>query len=88
MLRAPLKVLLIIGLIVFGTLFGLNKANVIKPGTISARTPDVAPCKRVTEQYDPVYVEVRWIWSKNAYGWGCFYETDDFKTHTIAPMPK
>ena len=88
MLRAPLKILLIIAIVVGGTLFGLARTGVAKPGTLSFGTPDVAPCKRVTQQYHPVYVEVRWIWSRTAYGWGCFWETDDFQTHTLAPMPK
>jgi hypothetical protein len=87
MLRLPFKIVLFIGLIVFGTLFGLNKANVIHPGTITARTPDVAPCRRIAAPDNPVYVEVRWIWSRH-YGWGCFWETEDGVTHTFSPMPK
>ena len=88
MLRAPIKILAIIAILIFGILFALAKTGVAKPGTLSFRTPDVEPCRRVTKQYSPVYVEVRWVWSRTAYGWGCFWETDDFSTHTLAPMPK
>ena len=88
MLRGPIKIIVIIAFVIGGTLFGLAKSGVAKPGTVSFRTPDNGPCKRYTEQFHPVYVEVRWIWNRQAYGWGCFWETEDFETHSLAPMPK
>ena len=75
-------------LVVFGTLVGLNAAGVVKPGTISARTPNVEPCRRAVADLRPEYVHVRWVWHAKAYGWGCFYELEDGSTGTIAPMPR
>ncbi len=74
--------------LVLGTLVVLNYVGVIKPGTISLRTPDVAPCQRAVAALPVEYVHVRWVWHAKAYGWGCFYELGDGSTGTIAPMPR
>lgn len=74
--------------LVLGTLFALNLAGVVKPGTIAVTPPDVEPCVRAAAPLDPEYVHVRWVWHAKAYGWGCFYELENGSTGTIAPMPR
>jgi hypothetical protein len=78
--------------LVFGTLVGLNAADVVKPGTISLTAPDPEPCRRTVAGKQlgqrVMYVHVRWVWHAKAYGWGCFYELEDGSTGTIAPMPR
>jgi hypothetical protein len=83
-----MKLVGMLGLLVFGALVGLNAAGVVKPGTITVKAPSVEPCRRAVADLHPQYVHVRWVWHAKAYGWGCFYELEDGSTYTIAPMPK
>jgi hypothetical protein len=85
-----LKVFLIIAIILAGIVFALDRTGVATWGTVSVRTPDVAPCHRYAERFesDPVLTEVRWIWEPIEYGWGCHYEFGDDSKATITPMPR
>ena len=70
----------------------LNITNVWNPGTLSWSAPDVAPCHRWVEANrpgrDPQLVQVRWVWTGQNYGWGCYVEFGDFEVETVTPMPK
>jgi hypothetical protein len=81
------KVLLMLSLLVAGGLVALNAAGVVSPGTIAIQKPAVEPCQRALQNEDAVYIHVRWIWSAEAYGWGCFYEQSNGRTRTLVPMP-
>lgn len=86
------KVLLFFLILIAAAGVLLAVTGVAKPGTISLTQPDVAPCRRAVAALqppqNPVYVQVRWVWEPKAYGWGCFWETEDAVRRTIAPMPK
>ena len=90
MIGLIVKLWLFIAVLVVAVLVVLNLTGVFKPGTISFRKPDVAPCQRAIagEKRTPNVIEVRWLWEPKHYGWGCYYEYDISDTRTIAPMPK
>jgi hypothetical protein len=81
--------LFIIGLVVV-VLVVLNLTGTFKPGTLSFRKPDGAPCQRIAaaDPQHPHIAEVRWIWNSKSYGWGCYFEYDISDSRTITPMPK
>jgi hypothetical protein len=84
------KLWLGIAVVLLAILVILNLTGVLKPGTISLTTPNVAPCQRAiaNDKVKPHVVEVRWLWEPKAYGWGCYFEYDISDTRTITPMPK
>jgi len=81
--------LFIFGLLVV-VLVILNLTNVVKPGTLSFRQPNAAPCQKIaaSDPRHPHIVEVRWIWAPKSYGWGCYFEYDIGDSRAITPMPK
>ncbi len=89
MLGIIAKVLLFLALVAGGIAFALNATDAATWGTISFSQPDRAPCRAYADRLKskPVLVEVRWIWSARAYGWGCYLEFSDDSKGTVTPMP-
>ncbi len=86
------KVFLAIAVLIGGALLALNITNVWDPGTLSLTAPSVDACQRWVTANHPdrptELVEVRWIWTAENYGWGCYFEFGDFDVLTVSPMPK
>lgn len=86
------KVFAFFGILIAAALIALNITNVWNPGTISLTTPDVEPCRRWLEANHrgrtTELVQVRWIWTTQNYGWGCYVEFSDFDVITVTPMPE
>ena len=89
--RGCLTAILIVGAIV-GILYVLAWRDIAEPGYLSFTPPDAAVCRERVEQLTgrtdrPTYTEVRWVWRSKGYGWGCYYEFEDF-TRIHRPYPK
>ena len=92
MIGLILKVFVVIGVLITGTLLALNVANVWNPGTLAITAPDVDACHRWLAANHPnrqtELVQVRWVWTAKDYGWGCHIEFGDFDVLTVSPMPR
>jgi hypothetical protein len=79
------------GLIVIALLI-LNITNLWNPGTLSITAPDKEPCVRyaATHHKDRTIelLVVRFVFTEQNYGWGCYFEFGDFDVETVTPMPK
>lgn len=77
--------------LIFGTLILLNVTNVWNPGTVSLTAPDREPCERYAVQHFKgrkiQLTQVRWVFTAQDYGWGCYFEFGNFEVRTVTPMP-
>jgi hypothetical protein len=92
MIGLILKIFFAIGVLIAGTLVALNVTNVWDPGTLSLTAPDDQACHRWLASNHPnrttELVQVRWIWTAQNYGWGCYIEFGNFDVLTVTPMPR
>jgi hypothetical protein len=86
------KLLGFFAVIIFGALLILNITNVWDPGTLSVTAPDRSACETYAMTNFPdreiQLMEVRFIFTAENYGWGCYYEFGNFEVETVSPMPR
>lgn len=86
------KILGFFAAIIVGILLILNITNVWNPGTLSLTPPDRSACERYATTNFPKrniqLMEVRFIFTAENYGWGCYYEFGNFDVRTVSPMPE
>lgn len=92
MIGLILKVLSFFFVLLLGFAALLNFTDTMTWGTVSLTTPKVDACQRFLdargEKRTPELMQVRWIWTLEEYGWGCYFEWGDFNIETVTPMPE